>query len=183
MKKTVTVLMAILLLFNWFGYRVFICIIERNANIRLEADLDNEQYDESQLLSIKVPVTYLPYYNYSSTFVRVDGQIEIEGVQYKYVKRRIYNDSLEVLCLPNKAAMNLRNSANEFFRFANDLQTEKKSGGRSSSLKNISPDYYTVNSSFRLSNHFISIDQCFHFRSDSLESPFILTSEQPPDHC
>jgi hypothetical protein len=183
MKKIATLLLAVILLFNWFGYRILISLIERQANVQMEADLDREQYDESQLVSFKVPVTYLPYYNYSAAFVRVDGQIEIKGVQYKYVKRRIFNDSLEVLCLPNKTVMKLRNTENEFFKFANDLQPEKKAGSRNGSPKNMSLDYYTLHNSFGLVNPFTILSQQFHFEGNGLESPFLLTYEQPPDHC
>jgi hypothetical protein len=68
------------------------------ADRELETRLDENRYDESQLISIKVPVTHLSYYNTSDQFERVDGNIEFGGIQYKYVKRRIFNDSLEVLC-------------------------------------------------------------------------------------
>ena len=59
--------------------------------------MENNNYKESQLISPKVPVSYIPYYNNSKSFERIDGQIEIQGGLYKYVKRRIYNDSLELL--------------------------------------------------------------------------------------
>lgn len=128
MRSVGAALLLLMILFNWFGYRLAIGMMESENNSQLEAQLDENRYDESQLISFKVPVRYLPYYNNSTEFQRVDGQIEIGGVVYKYVKRRIYNDSLEMLCIPNPTAMQLRTAENEFFRFSNDLAHGKKTG-------------------------------------------------------
>jgi len=119
--------------------------IETRADQQMELQLDNNNYDESQLISIKVPITYLPYYNNSKTFERIDGQIEIHGTPYKYVKRRIYNDSLELLCIPNTTAMQLRTTRNEIFKFVNDLQAGKKSDSHSRSFKVPSINDYISN--------------------------------------
>lgn len=128
MRSIGTVFFLLVFLFNWFGYRLAIGLLETGSNTMLEAQLDENRYDESQLISFKVPVRYLPYYNNSTEFQRVDGQIEIGGIVYKYVKRRIYNDSLEMLCIPNPTAMQLRTAENEFFRFSNDLANGRKAG-------------------------------------------------------
>lgn len=85
-------------------------ILEDHASRRLEARLDRQQYDESQLTLIKVPVTDLAYANTSTEFQRTDGSIEIDGVPYKYVKCRLANDSLEMLCIPNTATLKLRHA-------------------------------------------------------------------------
>jgi hypothetical protein len=137
------VLLLLMFLFNWFGYRLVIGMLETRANSALEAQFDESRYDESQLFTIKVPVRYLPYYTNSSDYQRVDGQIEIGGIQYKYVKRRIFHDSLEMLCLPNHTAMRLRTAANEFFKFSNDLTHEKKPGDNHA-RKHFSIDNYTM---------------------------------------
>jgi hypothetical protein len=183
MKRTVSALLLTILLFNWFGYRLLISFMESKANVELETQFDENKYDESQLISIKIPVRYLPYFNNSSGFERVDGQIEVEGVQYKYVKRRIYNDSLEVLCIPNHTVMKLRTAENEFFKFSNDLQQEKKPGQYPHMPKSFSIDCYTAPAPCRMN------DPCPASTKYSSHYPVIITScysptaEQPPDIC
>jgi len=119
---------------------------QQRADTRLEARLDRNEYDESQLLSVKVPVTHpgysLSYYDGSNGFQRVSGQIDIGGVRYQYVKRRIYKDSLELLCIPNETAIKLRQVKNDFFRQVNDLQQQNQ-GKKApvSPVKDISKDY------------------------------------------
>ena len=173
--------MLTLLLFNWFGYRLVISFIEDKANMQLEARLDENKYDESQLISLKIPVRYISYYNNSTSFERVDGQIEINAVQYKYVKRRLFKDSLEVLCIPNQTAMKLKATQNEFFKFSNDLQQEKKPGSHPGQVRDFFSDAFTMLDPFNMemppfkvlpgaSPYFADIISCY--------SP---TAEQPPD--
>lgn len=173
-----------ILLFNWFGYRLLSSYLEDRANTQLEAILDNNDYEESQLTSIKIPVSYLPYYNNSKSFERVNGRVEIQGIEYKYVKRRIYNDSLELLCIPNHAVMKLKAAKDEFFLFLNDLQrsgADKSPNSHHSSSKTFSVDHYTIISPFRLNDFYVTISPApFHYfiRNSSRHR---LTVEQPPE--
>ena len=183
MKKIVSIFLLSILLFNWFGYRLLIAVIEKSENAKLEAQLDNDNYEESELISIKIPVTYLPYYNNSASFERVDGQVEIEGTQYKYVKRRIYNDSLELLCIPNSAVMKLCVAKDEYFKFINDLHgTQTKNENQHSGAKNFSVDYYNANSLFKISSPVINITSVLFYYSTHFHSHYCLVLDQPPEN-
>ena len=114
------------LFFNWYGYQLLSDYWQNCAERRLEASLDQNNYDGSALISFKVPVTSLAYYTNSSGYERVNGQIDINGVRYQYVKRRIFGDSLEVVCLPNITSMKLQTASNDFFRQVNDLQQQNQ---------------------------------------------------------
>jgi hypothetical protein len=181
MKRIATLLLLVILLFNWFGYRLLISLMEEKANTQLEAQLDGNTYDESQLISVKIPVRYISYYNNSTTFERVDGQIEIDGIQYKYVKRRLYNDSLEMLCIPNHAAMKWNAAKNEFFRFSNDLQQEKKPGSHPGPVKSFLTDVYTILDPFNVGSLPLQRLQTLSHYSAGIASCYSPTAEQPPD--
>jgi len=153
LKKLFSILLLSLLVFNWVGYHLLVFCMQETASAKLESQLDNNDYDETQLISIKIPVTYLPYYNNSKFYERVDGQIEIEGVQYKYVKRRIYNDSLEMLCIPDHNVMKLLSAKNEFFKFVNDLQHPgQNKNPNAAPTKIITTDYETTNENFKIND-------------------------------
>ncbi len=101
-----------------------------NATRNLEAVLDHEQYDESTLVEMRVPLN-LPYQNTWADFERFDGEIEIEGVHYKYVKRKVEKGELVVLCIPNEGRTKIESSKADYFRLINDLDQDaqaKKSG-------------------------------------------------------
>lgn len=87
----------------------------------MELAIDGNDYIESQLFSIKQP-TNLPYYTNSFDFRRIDGEVNIDGIIYKYVKCRIYNDSLELLCIPNTGKMEIQAAKADFSKMAADFQ-------------------------------------------------------------
>lgn len=109
---------------NWFGYRIVIGYIEQEHSRQLTMRFDEEKYDESQLISVKTSFP-LPYLVNSADFERWDGEINIDGILYKYVKRRFINDSIEFLCIPDRHSMNLQTARDNFFRLANDLQQDQ----------------------------------------------------------
>jgi hypothetical protein len=185
-KLFASILLLVILLFNWIGYQFFSSYLEDKANVQLEDRLDNNNYDESQLLCIKVPAAHLAYYNNSKQFERVDGEIEISGTQYKYVKKRLYNDSLEYLCIPNSDVMKLRTAKDEFFKLVNDLQhngSGKKSTPHSNTGKNLIPDYCLQNNSYRFSRIKPLRTEVSLFNLSFLAHCYIPVAEQPPDYC
>jgi len=117
--------------------------MEQEATSRLENRLDQQQYDEHQLITIKIPVTNLAYYNNSATFERATGDIEIGGTPYRYVKRRIFNDSLEMLCIPNLAALKLHELARTYFNLVNDIGQGPKHDSHPITSKSFSSDPFT----------------------------------------
>jgi hypothetical protein len=185
-KQIASILLLSILFFNWIGYRFFVSYMEDKANTRLEAQFDNNNYDESQLISIKVPASHLAYYNNSKQFERVDGEIEINGIQYKYVKKRLYNDSFEYLCIPNNDVTKLRTARDDFFKLVNDLQQQNSQGKKSSphsSTKSFIADYYLDNISYTFSACNSSATEKPLFDLSYLAHCYIPIAEQPPDHC
>ena len=185
MKRIAAILLMGILFFNWYGYKLLSSYLEDRADRRLEANLDEDRYDESQLISIKVPSSHLSYYNSNTRFERVDGQIEVGGVQYKYVKRRLYNDSLELLCIPNHDAMKLQTARNQFFQLVNDIQQhngQSKKSNAHHTTKNFSPSDYeavpglTMGQLYAVTNLSVTQDQ-----APSISTSYHFTVEQPPD--
>jgi hypothetical protein len=180
-KKTATIIILGILLFNWCGYQVLTAYLENKANNQLQIKLDDNKYDPSELISIKVPVQEMSYYNSSTQFERVDGLIDIGGQQYNYVKRRLYNDSIEILCIPNRMAMHLKSAKNDFFKLVNDIQRpgqDKKADTHS--YKSFSGEYCSVHNLFNISNHSLSIRKDFFYYTAMLPFHSPLTVEHPP---
>lgn len=183
MKQTIAILLLGLLLFNWFGYRVWVNRVEANANVALEAQLDNNKYEESQLLLIKIPVTQLSYYNSSRDFERVNGQVEMNGVKYQFVKRRLFNDSLELFCIPNQAATRLQLFRNDFLRSLSEQQgrESKQTPSHPNIFKSFPTDDYTVNDlPTHLAPSSVALNRPANY-AEALTSLYHFTSEHPPD--
>ena len=153
MKKLGAILFLGILLFNGFGYRLVSNYFDQKAASQLVNLIEENNYDESYLVTIKTPIN-LPYYANNPQFERVDGEIVIKGIVYQYVQRRIYNDSLELKVLPNQDRLHIKNAREDFYKLAQDLSnngTDKKSVplGKSTA-KFISFDYITQNNSWHL---------------------------------
>lgn len=184
LKQLAAILLIGILFFNWYGYQLLTAYWQQQSDNKLEARLDKHEYTDDQLVSIKIPLTTLAYYNNSSSFERVNGQVEIKGIHYNYVKRRIYGDSLELLCIPNTAAMNLQKAKNEFFRQVNDLQQQNQGKKNTAASKDLSRDYtpttmdITVPAALAMLKTTAGV-----FLSPDLPCRYSPTAEMPPDQA
>jgi hypothetical protein len=147
LKKFAAIALCTLLLFNWIGYRCWISFLQDEATVQMESRLDQNNFDKSQLISIKVQTSHLDSYANASGYERINGEVEIRGVLYKYVAKRLLNDTLEFLCIQDQAGMKLQSAKNEFFTVVNDLKQcgpEKKADHHTANSRFFSLDYFTV---------------------------------------
>jgi hypothetical protein len=185
-KRLAAILLMGILFFNWYGYQLLSNYWQDRADRGLEASLDQNNYDESALVSFKIPITTLQYYNSSSGFERVNGQIEISGVRYQYVKRRIYQGSLEVMCIPNVASTLLKSASNDYFRQVNDLQQQSQGKKNSSHpVNNISKDYRPAATGVVVPDVFVKavVQPGSLYASDRLPSIYVPIADNPPEQA
>ena len=182
LRKIAAILLLLILLFNWVGYRLFSDFLMHCADIRLEARLDKNDFREDDLVEIKIPL-HLPYQLNWKSFERFDGEIDVDGVHYKYVKRKIYNDSLVLLCLPNKTKQNIEKAKDEYFKIVNDIDpsAQKKSGNNNLSFKNILSEFFVDQAPWLVANY-----EYLHTRHFVGEALFLSTNlhetpDQPPE--
>jgi hypothetical protein len=170
-------------LFNMGGYRFIFDHFEQKAEASFVSKLDRSEYNESDLIEVKVPIQ-LPYQTDWKDFERYDGEIEIEGVHYNYVKRKVQNDTLILLCIPNTDKMKIYNAREEFFSLVNNLQQNtdgKVPPAKPNILKNITSDYNSQSCDFVLisPSGLDNNKECFN---DKLIPSYALPSpEQPPE--
>jgi hypothetical protein len=186
LKKFASILLLGILLFNLVGYRFIYSFLENAADQGIELKLDRHLYEESELISIRIPLDRLPYYSNSNQYEPVDGKMELNGIQYHFVKQKVSHDSLELMCIPDREATELKSAKNDFFKLVNDLERagqNKTSGSSHGSSKNFSIDYFLVNSLvfsaavLSPSNKIIS-----HYDKSTLSSYFF-DRELPPKFC
>ncbi len=185
LRRIISILLLGILLFNWVGYRMFSSYLEDKANAQFEARLDKNEYNEDQLLSIKIPVTHLPYYTNSKSFDRVNGEIEMQGMLYKYVKRRIFNDSIELLCIRDESAMQLHSAKDDFFKLINGLQFNdsrhsKKADPHKAVSKSFCSDNYTLGNVVSLRTPCTILSKNFSPYLSAITGAYSFTPERPP---
>ncbi len=184
MKKLSAILLIALFLFNLFGYRILFNYEQQQSDIQLEASLDKQDYKDADLITIKVPLS-LPYVNNQQNFERVDGEITVNGKILKYVKRRISDGNLILLCVPDHNKMRIESAKDEFFKYANDLvqnNQSKKSGNTKPGVFKDHLSEYNIN----VSDYSSAICSIGHVYAVPLQSKFLPSShyklpEQPPE--
>ena len=126
MNRLTAIFLTLLFLFNLIGYKAFFFFAQHRSDLQYEAVLNAAQYDESDMITLKVDLN-MPYLAENTVFERVDGEITIDGHIYKYVKRRICNGQLVLLCLPDAQKTKLQSARQEFFAYANSLNASGNS--------------------------------------------------------
>lgn len=123
MKQLTAICFLCLLLFNIAGYRLWFYYVERQATEQLVAAVEQEQYAASELITLTVPLS-LPYQTDWADWEKVRGEIQIDGVTYQYVQRKVEKGQLVLQCLPNKQQAKIESARDRFFQLANSFQTD-----------------------------------------------------------
>lgn len=124
MKKLTAISLIFLLAFNWYGFRIVTSILSSKADERLEAQLDNQDYNESDLIEVKINLN-VPYQTNQSEFERHYGEMEVDGVIYTYVKSKVENGYLVLKCIPNDTKKEIRNAGDNYYKNTNGLEQDQ----------------------------------------------------------
>ncbi len=185
MKKLTAIFFLFIFLFNIGGYRLWFYYSQQISDERLEVSLDKNEYNEADLVTIKIPIS-LPYQTNWKEFERIDGDVNLNGKIYKYVKRKVHNGELILLCIPDHNKMKLESARYDFFKIANDLvqnNVPKKSGNPHTAVFKLLFSEYYQNSYDYFNNDLIEQNQNFSFyKAHNLSSLPHISPEQPPDN-
>lgn len=178
LKKLAAILLLALFAFNTVGFRLFIDYALNKADKNFEAKLDKGSYNESELITVKIPLN-LPYQTNSRDFERVNGEVNVNGTIYKYVQRKIFNDTLILQCIPHEEKTVLQQKANDYMGKVNDLPGNDNNK-KAEAFKQLFSDY-DVNS---LTQNFYNNKQQAEFNifSDAnLLHQYLPVNGQPPE--
>jgi hypothetical protein len=128
------------------GYMLVFDRFEQSSDIRQEVKIEEQAYQESELVEVKLAVR-LPYQVNTNGFEEYAGEIEMNGKHYNYVKRKVQNDTLVLLCLPNDVKTEVSNARETFFSLVNDLNQApegKNSPAPVKQIKSVNPDLFYV---------------------------------------
>lgn len=142
MKKAVAILFLLTLCFNIIGYRYVFQLLSTQVDAHLETQIDNFEYDESQLVEIRIDLN-IPYQERYTDFERQYGEITIDGKPYTYVMQKIEGTVLILKCIQNVNKEKLRNTSDEITK-ANSNQDQQNNSQKQNTglLKVIKSDYF-----------------------------------------
>jgi hypothetical protein len=125
LRKTFTIILLSVYLFNLAGYSLFFHLLISRADNHLEAVLDKGAYADSELIEIKVALN-LPYLPSNNEYEPISGHVMANGKYYNYVKRKVSTDAVYFYCIPNQQANDLIAAKKLYSKQANDLPASQK---------------------------------------------------------
>jgi hypothetical protein len=128
--------------FNWFGYQGLSCYLQHRADQSLQTLIDNGNYNNQALIELSVAVN-LPYATDMLGWEKFEGEIEIDGVHYRCVQRKLENGRMYVRCLPNAEKQNVLNARDAYFKLAYSINqhAQNKQGSGTIYISNYIGDY------------------------------------------
>ncbi len=122
LRKIIAICFFAILLFSTGGYHPFISLLQQKADRNLESLLDQEVYDETSLIEIRVPLN-MPYQQRYTGYERHYGNIEVDGQSFTYVKKKIDGDVVIFKCIPNLSRQQLKDMRYDLTRANSNLAT------------------------------------------------------------
>ena len=183
LKKLSAILLIFILSFNWYGYRIVMGIMTKQSDQQLEVRLDNNDYDESQLVEVRVALN-MPYQNDQAEFERHYGEMEVDGKYYTYVKRKIEKGWLVLMCIPNSSKEKIQAAGNDYFKIANgldDQQQDNKQNNTNNFAKNFWSEYDGSETDFTIDIFTYLINKNFLDNTPSLKDICLSSPGQPPE--
>ena len=156
--------------------------MQQKANVQMEAMLDKKSIKESELFEIKIAL-HLPYQTSWSNYERFDGEVNLGGTIYKYVKRKITNDTLHLMCIKNTKKMEYENEKSDFYKNTNDISS-KNNGQKSLSLlfKKLMIDSDNFSVYINIADQTNQVQKKYFSFSDRInKDAHLISPKQPPD--
>ncbi len=143
-RQIATILLLCLFVFNIIGYRLIVTFSMAKADTNLQIALDNKTYNQADLFLVKIPIN-LPYQNNWTSFERIDGEVNFEGETYRFVQRKVENDTMYLQCIRHAEKINIQQKANDIFGKTTDIasnnSSKKSSSNQPTVIKNMVEDF------------------------------------------
>lgn len=149
------------------------------------ASVEQEQYNAAELITLTVPLS-LPYQTDWHDWEQVRGEIEIDGIVYQYVQRKVEKGQMVLQCLPNRQRAQLASARDRFFELANSFQADntQKKEAPAHAVKVTKPsltDFDDHWSMWRLATQQVSLKQKGCIVAMALPTLLMPVDGQPPE--
>jgi len=129
---------------NTMGYYAIFMGMEYKNSVAMTERLDADQYDESQTMTIEIPVT-VPYMPDDSDFKRVDGIFECKGEFYRLVKQKYAKETLTVVVIRDTENKRINEAMSDYVMSFTDSGDDQDSAGITFSfIKDYIPQTFAI---------------------------------------
>ena len=170
MKRLIAIVLVVLVLFNALGFYGLLVGLQYKAGLDMVSRLDNDQYQEEETVTLKVPMA-IPYHVDDASYERVNGEIEHSGEFYRLVKQKIENDTLYIVCIKDNDSKAIKRALSDYVKTFTDkpANTKQSSKFMAGFIKDFLPSILELSSAASGWNYTVlSIDNNRSFSSISL---------------
>ena len=155
--------------------------LEESATARLEQKIDAGIFSDEQLIEIKIPLN-MPYYS-DKEYESVYGETNLNGEHYRYVKRKVSNNILYLLCIPNKEKNSITEAKNDFTKSASDIATNNPTQQKHSNsvVKFILSEYLPTDNAITYNKYISDSCKLISPNSEATDLFYPSTPAQPPE--
>lgn len=178
MRKLAAILLLLVLFFNLGGYRFIFTVLQSKADSRLEASIDDKEYDDTDLVEMRIALN-MPYQERFTGFERHYGEININGKAYTYVERKVEGGVLVLRCIANHSRIELKKIADGWIK-SNSGQQQGNSPEKISFAKLFNGEYDDKSQFCSLSLNDLPGKMLLADYSSALQRGTIRTPFQPP---
>jgi hypothetical protein len=98
---------------NTLGYYGVFLGLQYQNSMAMTRQLDADQYDESQAVTIQVPLS-VPYMYNDADFKRAEGTFEHNGETYRLIKQKYANDTLTMICVRDTEGERIKDALSDY---------------------------------------------------------------------
>jgi hypothetical protein len=172
--------MLIVHLFNLGGFMAVNRYLVYRSDKFASEQISKGKYDAANLIEIKIP-QHMPQIKDWDQYVRVSGQVQLNGFAYNYVKLRVTRDTLFIQSIPNYQTTKLLSQNIINAKQLGDVPLSKKTP--ESSIKKFGTDslynYLVINYAF--SSRISAIQKLSTFVAIDINQPLIPIDGRPPE--
>jgi hypothetical protein len=182
LKKVITILLIAVHLFNLMGYQAVWVFLHLKNTKQTETLIEKGLYSHDELVLLKVHYP-VPYAANWVDYENVDGSIEIQGVRYNYVQRKLANDTLYIKCLPNYEQARLaaaKNDINKELSAVTTFTNKHKSAAKGKLVSDLSTEFRAEDVKYAYPLACNDYFRLFLTTKDDLISRCLNTPYQPP---
>jgi hypothetical protein len=164
------------------GYTLAFSYFMHRSDQQIVKQIYDNKINSAKLIEIKVPVN-LPYITDWKEYEQVQGQIQLNGTYYNYVRLKMTHDTMSLICIPNTVKTNLAKANVIMANEMNDVPLSKKGHDNSSSLKKSGLENEFSTSVYRYVFTIMKdpLKSEFHPLSTLLTHPYIDSPGKPPN--
>lgn len=113
MRRLSAIFLLFLILLNTLGFYNVLLLIEKEAFRKSVTKINDTDHEISGNLLLRIPMVW-PDQKNDEEYRKVNGQIEVDGEIYHYVKEKFYNDTLFIVCLRDDQTTKIKNTISDF---------------------------------------------------------------------